>query len=71
MKANILPIAKTAMKYFFDIDPVITETVMMQAMAQGQLLQHELRHVMRANTQQRKTRIIHLMPEGSHNWNVA
>jgi hypothetical protein len=72
MKASILPIAKSAMKYFFDIDPVITETVMMQAVAQGHLLHHELRNAIHANVQQRKSRIIEMMnQEGSHSWNAA
>jgi len=72
MKASILPIAKSAMKYFFDIDPVVTETVMMQAVAQGHLLQQELRQAIAANVQQRKSRIIEMVNhEGTHNWNAA
>lgn len=71
MKASILPIAKSAMKYFFDIDPVVTETVMIQALAQGQLIQSELRQAIRTNVHQRKTRIIDLMQEGTHTWNAA
>ncbi len=72
MKANILPIAKSAMKYFFDIDPVLTETVVLQALAHGQLLQGELKHTIAAGMQQRKARIINLVsPHNNHNWNAA
>lgn len=72
MKANLLPIAKSAMKYFFDIDPVLTETVMVQALTHGQLIQKELRHAIRANVKHNKTRIIDLIgAEGSHSYNAA
>ncbi len=72
MKANLLPIAKSAMKYFFDIDPVLTETVMVQALTSGQLIQKELRHAIRSNVKQTRTMIIELIShDGNHSYNAA
>ena len=72
IKQNILSIAKTAMKHFFDIDPVLKEHFVWQTAAQAQLLQQEVKHVLHHNIQQSKVKIIQLVhPEMSHNWNAA
>jgi hypothetical protein len=60
------------MKYFFDIDPVLTETVMEQAFTHSQLIRSELRYTIRTNMQQRKTKLIDLLhQESSPSWTAA
>ena len=72
MKQNILSIAKTAMKHFFDIDPVITEHFVWHTAAQAHFLQQEMKHALHHNVQQSKAKIIQLVhPEMGHNWNAA
>jgi len=73
MKKSILPIAKTAMKYFFDLDPILTEHVVTQVAAKGMFLGHEFRQVLHTNIQQSKSKVNQLFApiNGNHSWNAA
>ena len=72
MKKNLISIVKTALKHFFDIDPVITEHMILQTATGAQLISQEVQHTLLTNVQQGKTRIIRLLhPEMEHHWNAA
>lgn len=61
MKQSLLTITKSAMKFFFDIDPVLTEHMIIQVTTHTLLVHGEVTCIFRWNVQQGKNRIIQLL----------
>lgn len=58
---RVLDLAKTAIKYFFDIDPTVTEHVYELVLNQGVLLRNELTYSLQQQVVLGKSRIAGLM----------
>lgn len=72
MKKSILGITKSAMKYFFDIDPMLTEQVVLHTAVQLQVIHHEMQHTLQHNLRQHKTRMVRLLRmDTAGRWNPA
>ena len=65
MNTSLLTIAKGAMKFFFDIDPVLTEHFMLQAASQSVLIKEEIGFTVKDNIRQGKTRMVQLLNPAS------
>ena len=65
MKTRLLTIAKGAMKFFFDIDPMLTEHFVLQAATQSILIKEEIRFTVKDNIQQSRTRMVQALHPAS------
>lgn len=71
MRPDILPIAKSAMKYFFDIDPVLTESVLLQAFTTGQVITKEFRHAIASKGKKNSSVYNYLILPDTTSYNAA
>lgn len=73
MKRNVLELTKSAAKYFFDIDPVLTEHMVVQTVTHAQALQQKCRFAIRLSLLQSRAGMVRLLRNNvdSQHWNAA
>jgi hypothetical protein len=71
MKQNVLTITKTAMKFFFDIDPVLTEHMIVQTSSQSLWVQREVSVILKEVIQQGKTNVSRFAGQEAASLNTA